>query len=322
MHLGLVDPIVGRICGRVPFQGPFGIGHECVAEVVTVGEQVRNRHIGERVIVPWAVSCGECRECRHGLTAKCSVTRGDVLSAYGFGAACGPWGGMIVDELRVPYADHMLVPVPDGVGPLRVAAASDNLADAWRCIVPPLCTRPGGAVLVLGGAAQSIGIYAAGIAVFQGASRVDYVDDDPTRLSIAAGFGATAVALASGSRKSLWAVLPERYDVVVEASSGSDGLDSALRLLKPGGLCTAVGYYLSPGTKIPVMHMYATDATLKVGVSHVRPVLPELLEFVARENFPAENVTTLTIGWDEAPVAYKARTTKLVLERPPLFAGR
>lgn len=67
------------------------------------------------------------------------------------------------------------------------------------------------------------------------------------------------------------------------------------------------------------MHMYANDATLRVGVSHVRPVLPELLDFVARERFPAERVTTLTADWDDAPTAYAARTTKLVLVREPLL---
>jgi threonine dehydrogenase-like Zn-dependent dehydrogenase len=320
MHLGLVDPIVGAICGAVPFQGPFGIGHECVAEIIAIGDGVRNRQVGEIVVVPWAVSCGECRECQLGLTAKCSTTRENVLAAYGFGAACGPWGGMIVDELRVPFADHMLAPVPAGVDPLRVAAASDNLADAWRCVVPPLRERPGGSVLVIGGGAHSIGLYAAGIAVRQGASLVDYIDDDPTRLEIAAELGASVIPLKSSSRKALSARLPQRYDIALEASSQADGVRSALRLLSAGGICTAVGYYLSPGSKVPLMHMYANDATLRVGVSHVRPMLPELLDFVARENFPAESVATMTVDWDQAPQAYKAHTTKLVLHRPPLFA--
>jgi len=71
---------------------------------------------------------------------------------------------MIADTLRIPFADHMLVPVPDGVAPERVAAASDNLADAWRSIVPALAERVGGRVLVLGGGAKSIGLYAAGLA--------------------------------------------------------------------------------------------------------------------------------------------------------------
>ncbi|MFI7531264.1 hypothetical protein [Nocardia salmonicida] len=69
------------------------------------------------------------------------------------------------------------------------------------------------------------------------------------------------------------------------------------------------------------MHMYANDATLKIGVSNVRPVLPELLDFLAREDFPAELVTTLTADWEDAPHAYTARTTKLVLRRDPLHTA-
>ncbi|WP_316575976.1 hypothetical protein [Nocardia canadensis] len=66
------------------------------------------------------------------------------------------------------------------------------------------------------------------------------------------------------------------------------------------------------------MHMYANDATLKIGVSHVRPHLPDLLDFIAGTEFPAETVTTLLADWDDAPEAYRAHTTKLVLHRPPL----
>jgi hypothetical protein len=63
--------------------------------------------------------------------SKCKTTTQDrVLAAYGFGPACGPYGGMVSDLLRVPFADHMLVQLPPGLDPLRVAAASDNLADA------------------------------------------------------------------------------------------------------------------------------------------------------------------------------------------------
>ncbi|MFZ2238514.1 MAG: alcohol dehydrogenase catalytic domain-containing protein, partial [Gordonia amarae] len=108
MKAGLIDPIVGSICGHIPFQGPFAIGHECIAEIVELGDEVTRLQIGDIVVVPWAVSCGECVECRRGLTAKCSTTSTSTLAAYGFGPASGPWGGMVVDRLRVPYADHML----------------------------------------------------------------------------------------------------------------------------------------------------------------------------------------------------------------------
>ncbi len=103
----------------MPFKGPFGIGHECVAQVTEVGAVVAEIKVGDVVVVPWAISCGSCQECRLGLTAKCSTMRvespGRTLAAFGFGPSCGPWGGMVTDSLRVPFADHMLVRVPKSV---------------------------------------------------------------------------------------------------------------------------------------------------------------------------------------------------------------
>ena len=87
----------------------------------------------------------------------------------------------------------MLVPVPDGVNPLSLASASDNLPDAWRAVGPWLAKRPGTPVLIVGGGARSIGLYAAGMAVALSAARVDYVDHDPERLAIAESLGACAI---------------------------------------------------------------------------------------------------------------------------------
>jgi threonine dehydrogenase-like Zn-dependent dehydrogenase len=199
-----IDPVVACICGRVPFRGPFAIGHECVAQVLAVAAGVQRVRVGQTVVVPWAVSCGGCEPCRRGLTSKCATTTTSrPLAAYGFGPACSPWGGMIADEVRVPFADHMLVPVPPGVPPLRVAAAGDNLADAWRSVVSPLRERPGGSVLVIGGGAQSIGLYAAGLAVAHEARVVDYVDDNPKRRLVAEALGAHPLAARAQDRKSV-----------------------------------------------------------------------------------------------------------------------
>jgi threonine dehydrogenase-like Zn-dependent dehydrogenase len=317
MQLGIavhaIDPVVACICGRVPFRGPFAIGHECVAQIVALGAEVTGLHIGQTVIVPWAVSCGQCDRCRAGLTSKCTTTVTGELAAFGLGSACGRWGGMVSDRLRVPFAEHMLVPVPDGIPPERVAAASDNLADAWRSVVEPLRTRAGGPVrvLILGGGARSIGLYAAGLAVAHGAATIDYQDDDAERRAIAESFGARATRRA-----------PPRgtYDVTVEATSRAAGLRAAIRALAPGGVCTAVGYYLATGTRVPLMRMYATDATLRLGVSHARALIPDLLAFIAETGFEAERVTSLTADWDDAPTAYLAKTTKVVLARDPFPA--
>jgi alcohol dehydrogenase len=322
LRAGLIDPVVASIVGEVPFQGPFGIGHECVAQVTAVGPEVTEVALGDVVVVPWSLSCGSCVECRIGVTAKCSTLRaqspGGVLAAFGFGGPTGGWGGVVADSLRIPYADHMLVRVPADVDPVRVAAAGDNLTDAWRAVVPPLRERPSGAVLVIGGGARSIGLYAAGLAVAHGASQVDYLDDDESRLEIAEALGARTHQLPRRRSRSLGPMLSGHYDVAVEASSRAQGLRDALRALRPGGVCTGTGYYLSRGTRLPAMSMYATSATLELGVSSVRPHLPDVLGFVADSDFPAEKVSTLVADWEDAPEAYAARTTKVVLRRPPL----
>lgn len=323
LKLHLIDPVIADITGAVPFKGPFGVGHECIAPVTAVGDDVRHLHVGDTVVVPWSISCGTCRECRRGITAKCSTTRvhspGKALAAYGFGPSCGPWGGVVTDSMLVPYAEHMLVKLPDGLDPLRVAAASDNLSDAWRAVAPPLADAPDDAsVLVIGGGARSIGLYAAGLAGTLGAARVDYIDDDPERLAVAESLGATVHEVRRKRWTSVLPAISERYDVAVEASSTEQGLRDSLRALGPGGVCTAVGYYVGIGTKVPVMDMYATSATLRVGVSNARPRLPELLDFVARTDFPAERVTSTLLPWQDAPEGYAAHTTKLVLHREPL----
>ena len=130
-----------------------------------------------------------------------------------------------------PFADHMLVPAPGGVPPARLAAASDNLADAWRTVVPPLAQRPGGSVLILGGGAKSIGLYAAGLAVASGAGVVDYLDDDAGRRQIAESFGARV-----HNRR---VTRGRAYDVVVEATSSASGARYAVRALAPGGVAHA-----------------------------------------------------------------------------------
>lgn len=130
---------------------------------------------GDKVIVPWVISCGLCPLCRVGLTSKCSAAGDTYLSAYGFGPYMGPWGGMVSDLIRVPFADHMLVPIPPEIDPLALASASDNIPDGWRTVAPFLEQLPAAPVLVVGGGAESIGLYAAAVAVALGSSEVHYL---------------------------------------------------------------------------------------------------------------------------------------------------
>jgi alcohol dehydrogenase len=304
-----------------PFVGPFAYGHECVAEVMACGEAVRGFTPGDRVIVPWAVSCGGCGFCSAGLTSKCGVTRGNhALAAYGFGEAFGSHGGMVSDAVRVPFADAMLVRVPPGVEPLAVASASDNLTDAYRAVAPFLKHAPESPVLVVGGGAKSIGLYAVGIAKALGSSRIDYIDTSETRLALAARLGASPIPM---KRSATWYRRGSSpcfggYPITVDASSTTAGLSYALTVLAPGGNCTGIGFYVRKATPLPLWKMYMACATLHIGVSHPRADLPAVLALIERGRFDPRPVNTLVADWSDAPRALLERTTKVVLRRPPL----
>lgn len=314
-----VDPLARDVLGDPPLKGPYAFGHECVAEVIECGSAVNTVVPGDVVIVPWSISCGHCFNCDHGWTSKCAQNK-TPLAAYGFGPSMGPWGGAVSEQLRVPFADAMLVKVPPGIDPLALASASDNLPDGWRTVAPHLERFPGANVLIVGGAARSIGLYAAGIAVALGASRVDYLDHSLERLQIAQTLGATPMqrpADASWLRKHA----PRRggvHRISVDCSASVAGLDYALRSLAPGGVCTGVGYYFARKSGLPLMQMYINDSTLRVGVSHPRADLPAILSMLGTTTFRPELVTTRVADWDEAPAAFLERTTKVVVKRAPL----
>lgn len=328
MQLGValhyLDPVTIDLLGRRPYQGPFPIGHECVGEVVSCGAELRHLKRGDKVIVPWAISCGSCTHCGLGLTSKCLAAGNTLLAAYGFGESMGAWGGMLSDVIRVPFADAMLVRVPPGIDHVSVASAGDNLSDGYRTVAPHLRQRPGAPVLVVAGAAESIGLYAAAIAVALGSSQVDYVDYRAERLQLAASLGVNAIE-APQSQRSRWyrrhaPRINGCYPITVDASAHADGLRYAIRSLAPGGTCTSVGYYFQRKTGLPLLQMYANDSKFHTGISHPRAVLPELLALIQSGKLRPEKITTLLAPWDDAADAYLERTTKVVIHRPAVFA--
>jgi len=313
--LHVVAPELGSDRGD-PFKGPFAYGHECVAEVIAVGGAVRDHHVGDVVIVPWSVACGACNPCHRGLTSHCATSKTPV-AGYGFSAVFGEHGGMVSDVLRVPYADAMLVPVPASIDPLAAASASDNMPDAFRAVGPQLRSNPQAPVLIVGGNAKSIGLYAAGMAVALGSSQVDYVDTYRTRLEIAERLGARPILLetsASWFRRGE-PVLPEGYLISVEASGTTKGLHYALSALARGGVCSACAFYIRRATPLPLWAMYMKSATLHVGLSHPRAHVPAVLDLIQHRGFDPLKLNPLISGWDDAPRSLLERTTKVIVHR-------
>lgn len=290
---------------RAPFNGPFAFGHEGVAEVVTIGHDVADIRVGDRVIVPFQISCGMCRNCLRGITNACLAV--PPRSMYGFGTLGGPWGGFLSDLVRVPFADQMLVQLPDTLTPEMAASMSDNIPDAYRTVAPPLRANPGATVLVVGGGAHSVGLYAVGLAATLGASRIDYIDSDPSRCAIACGFGATVVASAPPKQAG-------RYAITVDASADPAGLHCAILSTESGGVCTSVGIYYQDAVTMPLLAMYGIGMSFVTGRANPRAHVCDCLE-AARNGFNPQRVTTCTAPWQEAASALLDPGPKVVITR-------
>ncbi|WP_069165190.1 zinc-dependent alcohol dehydrogenase [Nocardia altamirensis] len=300
-----IDPAVLR--GQFPLPGPYPFGHEGVAEVVAVGADVRTVAVGDRVVVPFQISCGTCRSCLRGRTGNC--TSHPRLSTFGLGQLGGlDWGGLWADLVLIPHADAMLVPLPAGVDPAVVASASDNIPDGYRAVGPQLADNPGAEVLVIGGpAAPSIGLYAAGLAVALGAARVVYLDDSVERLDIARSLGAEAIEGARDTRVG-------RFPITVESAGGATALRAAIDATGYDGVATSVSVQLGE-VPLPIFDMYTRCCTFHTGRAHARPAIPLVLDLVAEGRFDPSLVTTRTATWDEAVDALLETPIKLVVTR-------
>jgi threonine dehydrogenase-like Zn-dependent dehydrogenase len=314
----LLSPRLLEDFGRKPLGGPFPIGHECVAQVIEVGGSVRSLNVGDVVVVPYQISCGHCGLCSRGHTAHCATDRPSPISAFGgFADPKRAWGGMMSDSLRVPFADHLLVPLPSELDPIAYASASDNLVDGYRSVAPGLKNLPGAPVLVVGGRARSIGLYAVTAALALGSEEVVYVDSNTSRLAVAEALGAQVI---EGNYKAIpnSKLVHERFPLSVEASGCSAGLHLALSALAVCGTCSIVGLHFRKGTRLPLWDMYARNTNITTGLVDARAVLPEVLNLGKFAKFNPHAVVSTVASWSDAPEALLESSTKVVIERPKL----
>jgi threonine dehydrogenase-like Zn-dependent dehydrogenase len=291
--LGRCDLDVGFLRGAAPLAAGAPIGHEMIGLITEIGDGVRRMTPGQIVIVPSQISCGTCRNCRRGFTGRCqSVPLG---AGYGMGRE-GGFGCAAADLVRVPYADAMLVPLPAGADPVAMIGAADMALDAWRAVGPQLQARPGASVLVMGGQAAVIGIYAAGIAVACGARQVDYVDDDPARLAQAARYGARPISRPCE--------LDQLYEIIVDADGAAETLVQAIRAAEPEAVLTSVTIHMRALTGLPMIEMYFKGINLVTGRANVRPAMEPVLALCRHGQFRPDHVETKLYHFDDAPAAW------------------
>ncbi|MBZ5735277.1 alcohol dehydrogenase catalytic domain-containing protein [Nocardioides sp. TRM66260-LWL] len=314
--LHLYDPLT-------PFMSAGDVvGHEPMGVVVEVGPEVRDLQVGDRVVVPFNVSCGTCWTCTRGLHSQCETTQnreqGTGASLFGYSRLYGQVPGGQAEYLRVPFADTLPIRVPDGPPDDRFLYLSDVLPTAWQGVeyadVPD-----GGSLLVMG--AGPIGDMAARIALMRGL-RVVVVDRVPERLARVAARGAQTIDLASagsdgvaeqvrdltdgrGTDAVLDAVgmeahgsplaetaqkalrlLPRRLQGAVMTEAGVDRLDALLtgiESVRRGGTVSISGVYGGAADPLPMMQMFDKQLTLRMGQANVRRWSDDILQLLVED---------------------------------------
>jgi threonine dehydrogenase-like Zn-dependent dehydrogenase len=311
----LVRPVAVTVCGLdihmmqglVPVHGGFALGHEFTADVLEVGDGVESVGPGDRVLVPFQISCGQCRMCMLGRTASCTGVPDHAM--FGLAPFCGQdHGGGLSDVVRVPHADAMWVAIPNDL-PDAIASVGDNTTDGWRCVGPYVRDGSGTPVVVVavGTRAGFTAIAAVAVARALG-SPVEYVDQTPRNLALAESLGATVV-------EGLPPTPRERFPLTVSVGATPECIAYALRATEAGGICVNTGIFWGNITPIPLGEMYDNGVTLVTGRAHVRTCMPAVVDLVRSGRLDLDVLVESRASWGDADVAMSNVTDKLLVTR-------
>jgi threonine dehydrogenase-like Zn-dependent dehydrogenase len=325
--------------GKVPGMKSGDIlGHEFMGIVEDTGSAVTRLKKGDRVVVPFTISCGDCFFCERDLYAACENTnpdRGAILNKkdlrpgagmFGYTHLYGGYAGGQAEWVRVPHAQVGPIVVPDGLSDERVLFLSDILPTGYQAVLNAQ-VQPGSSVAIFG--AGPVGLMAAACARLIGAERIFMIDHHPYRLEFArAAYGvetlnfdedddpAELIVERTGYRgvdASIDAVGFEAKGSAIETAMTTLKLEGASgKVLRQAIACTRRGGTVSvPGVYSGFIHGFlfgdAFDKGLsfKMGQTHVQKYLPELLELVAAGDQRPEEIITHRLPLSEAADGYR-----------------
>jgi threonine dehydrogenase-like Zn-dependent dehydrogenase len=320
------------------------LGHEPMGIVEEVGSEVREVKAGDRVVVPFNISCGSCFMCENGLQSQCETTQvreqGKGAALFGYTKLYGQVPGGQAELLRVPFANAVPVRVPEGFPDDRFVFLSDVLPTAWQAVeyadVPD-----GGSVVVLG--LGPIGDMSCRVAQHRG-NRVIGVDLVPERLArlrargidvldlrehgdelvdavrdLTGGRGPDSVIDAVGmeahgapvakAMHTMTAFLPDALAARLMERAGVDRLSAlflAIELVRRGGTISVIGVYGGEADPLPMMTLFDKQIQLRMGQANVRRWVPEIMPLLMDgDPLGVDDFASHRLPLESAPEAYE-----------------
>lgn len=274
----------------------FCVGHEAVGEVVEVGRGVQRLKVGDKVMLPAAVGCGQCRSCLSGVVNTCEYGQS---GCYGLSAKLQ---GSQAEAVRVPAADMNAVRVPDGVTMDQALMMTDALATAWFG-ARNADIRPGASVAVIG--LGPIGLMAVDSAFVMGAHVVYAIDPIPGRRALAEASGAIALHPDEALERIKENTKGRKLDCAVEVVGSDATVDFALRLVRPRGTVSVIGVQQSRRFAFPLERAFAAGLTFRVGTCSVPEELPALFPLVQSGRLRPERYVSHRLPLSEGAEAYR-----------------
>jgi len=318
------------------------LGHEPMGEVVEVGPEAaaRGLKVGDRVIIPFQMTCGECEQCLKQNFSACQVTNrnaslakkmfGDTTAGlFGYSALTGSYAGGQAEYLRVPYAATTAVKIPQTGEDERYIFLTDILPTGWQAAVQA-DIQPEDTVAVWG--CGPVGLFAIHSAKVLGAKRVIAIDDVPERLALAASVGAEILDRSKvnvlkalkdmtdghGPEKAIDAVgieahgpnavleLVERVQTAFKLQTERPvALREAIMAVKACGTVSIPGVYGGMANAFPVGALMQKGLTIRTGQTHVRRWTDDLLRRIDEGQIDSTFVLTHVEPLERGPEMYR-----------------
>ena len=321
------------------------LGHEFMGEVVEVGSANKKLKVGDRVVVPFTIICGECDQCKRKNFSCCERTNrnkktGDTVfghtpaGMYGYTHLTGGYPGGQAEYVRLPYADVGPVKIPNGLSDEQVLFLGDVLPTGWQaaanCDIEPTDT-----VAVWG--AGPVGQFAVRAAVLMGAKQVVCIDRLPDRLSMARAAGAITidfdhesvldrlndltqgkgpekcidtVGMESHVTRSIDSVVDRAKQVVMLGTDRPHVLREMMYVCRPAGTLSVAGVYGGLLDKLPFGAAMNKGLTIRMGQTHVNRWTDDLLHRIQEGEIDPTFVITHNVTLDRGPEMYETFRAK------------